>query len=274
MNIKSSLISLTLLSMSLLCSTALADDEEINEVIKKHFNGNVFVLLKPLPAGEYAAETMGPGTMGLILYHFDDGMEIPESVRIGGGSSLNLSSTKISNLNSIDDRTFEELKSGLNKTTLEMGEKVRVKKFYMRRNFVDLYLVPLDDHVNDMDMDKASGKRKTTFLGGGRSKSRTTINGFGLRFVSFFDEDSVIKAGDSNAVISEISKYLATPDVAQQVLEEKNNISIDIGMSESDLISALGKPAKTISIGTKKVLKYEDLSVTVENGLVTEVKVD
>jgi len=253
-------------------SSPLSTGDELNDTIKEYYDGKTFTLIKSIPAGEYQKEDFGPGDMGLVLHHFSNAMSIPEKVKVGGGGGLNLFSTKVSDLNQLDERTFEELKSGLNRTMLEKGERVKVVKFYMRKNYVDLYLTPLDNHLNDIDIDKAGGKSRTT-ISGNSSTTKKTINGFGLRFISYFDEDSVIKNNDSKAIIDEISQYLLPPKDAEAALAKENNIEINIGMSEDQLIQILGKPLKTISIGGKKIYKYEDLTVTTENGLVTDVKV-
>lgn len=247
------------------------DSKGLNKLVKELYDGKTFVVAVPgLLAGEYQKQTVGPGQAGLVLYHFHKSIDpLPKSVRSGG-----LVATQISRLNQLDDRTFTELKSGLNVTKLAKGEQVRVNKFYMRSNFVDLHLEPLDpSHLQDLDYDKASRRSRTT-ISGNQASTRVRVAGFGLRCLFFFDDEKVIQAGDLKAITDEIGKYFVPVGEAAKLKAQEENVELNIGMSEEEVIQKLGQPLRSIKVGNDKVLKYKDLTVTLKNGKVADVKVE
>jgi len=254
---------------AVLCFCTAVAASDLSNAIKEQLDGKVFVVMvSGLKAGEYQAQTFGPGKAGLVIYHFDKSIEpIPEKVKAGG-----LFSSKVADLNPLDKRTFMELKSGLNITELKKGERVKVNKFYMRSDYVELQLTPLDPHLEDLDVNKASGSSRTSFSRFG-SSTRTRVAGFGLDFVFLFD-DKVLEASDSEAILNEIGRYLAPPDKAEELLAQANSIEVNIGMTEEELIQNLGQPLKSIKVGEQKVMKYKDITVTLKDGKVVDVKIE
>jgi len=249
------------------------DPQELNKYIKERYDGKTFaVATAGLLAGEYQKADLGIGSgrAGLVLYHFHKSIDpLPKNVNAG-----DLIAPSISRLNRIDDRTFTDVKSGLNVTKLEKGEQVRVNKFYMRSNYIDLYLEPLDpSHLKDLDINKASQKR-TTIVGGGQANTNVSVAGFGLRCVFFFDKEKVLQQGDLKAITDEIGKYLIDPVEAEKLKSQEQNIDIEIGLTEGEVIKRLGQPLRSLTTGTQKSLKYKDLTVTLKDGKVTDVKLE
>ena len=198
-------------------TSSQVDPKDLNKLVKERYDGKTFVIATPgLLAGEYekAEFGIGSGRAGLVLFHFHDSVDpLPKNVSTPG----ELLTKSISKLNRLDDRTFTDLKSGLNVTKLEKGEQVRVNKFYMRGNYVDLFLEPLDPaHLKDLDYNKAS-RKSTTLFGGGQTQTNVQVAGFGLRCLFFFDKEKVIDAGDLNAITEEIGKYVLPGSEAEKL---------------------------------------------------------
>jgi hypothetical protein len=247
------------------------EPKDLNKLVKEHYDGKTFVVVVPgLVAGEYQKQTVGPGQAGLVFYHFHSSIDpLPKTVRSGG-----LVATQISRLNQLDDRTFTELKSGLNVTKLVKGEQLRVSKFYMRSNYVELQLEPLDpSHLQDLDYNKASRTSRTS-ISDNQASTRVRVAGFGLRCLFFFEDEKIIQAGDFKAITDEIGKYFVPVAEGAKLKAQEDNIEIEIGMSEEEIIKRLGQPFRSIKVGSDKVLKYNDLTVTLKDGKVADVKIE
>jgi hypothetical protein len=59
---------------------------------------------------------------------------------------------------------------------------------------------------------------------------------------------------------------------AEKAREVPKNVEIVPGMTKEDIIKALGGPLKTIAFGQKTILKYEDLTIELQDNKVTNVK--
>jgi len=240
-----------------------SESGEINKQVKQLYDGKTLVLVASgLMAGEYQKQMLGPGQIGMVVHHFHDSI------------SLNPLPKKLAKLNQLDSRTFVELKGGLNVTKLEKGEQVRVNKFYMRGNYVDLFIEPLDpSHLHDLDFSKASKSTRTTYSGNAAS-SRTRVAGFGLRCRFYFDQENVLRAGNLKAITDEIHKYLLPAAEAAKLKGQEDNVEIDLEMTEEEIVKRLGAPLKTIKIGSGKILKFKDVTITLKDGKVSDIKVE
>ncbi|MCJ7504227.1 MAG: outer membrane protein assembly factor BamE, partial [Acidobacteriia bacterium] len=58
----------------------------------------------------------------------------------------------------------------------------------------------------------------------------------------------------------------------KQASDAQTKVDIQPGMSKEDVIKALGEPQKTITFGKKTILKYQDLTIELEENKVVEVK--
>jgi len=66
-------------------------------------------------------------------------------------------------------------------------------------------------------------------------------------------------------------EYLQANKTAAQA-EKAARTYVRAGMSEDKVIGILGEPAKRIQFGKKTILKYQDLTLELEEGKVTDVK--
>jgi hypothetical protein len=174
--------------------------QELNRFIKQRYDGQTFAVnIAGLIAGEYQKRdfNIGQGNAGLMYFHFHPDMDIPKVVAV----PESIIGKKTTSLNQIDERTFSDLSGGLNVTKLEKGEPLRVNKFYMRRNYVDLFLEPLDPaHMKDLDVNKASRRTTQYESQRGNTRAETSVAGFGLRFLFYFDKD-LLNSGNAEAVV-------------------------------------------------------------------------
>jgi hypothetical protein len=67
-------------------------------------------------------------------------------------------------------------------------------------------------------------------------------------------------------------EYLQANKTAAQAEKAAKNVRIEPGMSEDNVIGILGEPAKRIQFGKKTILKYQDITIELEQGKVTDVK--
>ncbi len=237
------------------------DYKQLNRLIKARYDQKLLVTVVPgLLAGEYQKESynIGAGHMGMVWYHWHQSVPVPSGAHA---------------LSPLDQQTYGEIEHGLNLTKIAKGEVLRVNKFYMYRNEVDLYLEPTDlRHMQDLDVNKAS-KQITTTSGSDGANTQIAVSGFGLAMHFYFDPNTVTKAGDYDTVVAEINKYLMPQEEAGAVLASDKNITINIGMSEDDVLKKLGEPEKTIQVGEQKYLRYKDMTIIIKDSKVLDVKV-
>ncbi len=157
-------------------------------------------------------------------------------------------------------------------SSVENGEPLKVHKFYIMSDHVEFNLMTTRlGHMRDIDMNKASKRTRTT-VSGREVRQTASVGGFGLRFRFYFDKEKILDAGNYEAVVSEINKYLLPKDEAAVALSAEKNVEIDPGMSEEAVIQKLGQPLKSIRVGSQKSLTYEDMTVILREGKVVEVK--
>ncbi len=245
-----------------------ANSDEFKSMIMARYDGKtVAPAIDGLSAGEFkkAAFGIGAGSAGLLWYHYHESVPIPDRQR---SSPLKLRGKKTGDMQSVDERTFADLQSGLNISDLTRGESLRVSKMYVLHNRVDLELVVTNlGHMRDMDINKANTQTRRS-----GNNTRITVGNFGLKFSFFFDQDKVMKANDYQTVIAEINKYILPEGEVKQLLEAESNIQIDMGMSEDAVIQKLGKPMKTLTVGNQKSMAYKDMTIVLKNGEVADVK--
>lgn len=243
--------------------------KELNRRVKDRYDGKVFLVARDgLIAGEYRKNALGGGTPGMSYHYFHESVtELPKHVTTG-----QIVSKSLAQMNRVDDRTFNDVTLGLNITKLAKGEQVRISKFYMRGNYVELFLEPLSpEHLSDLDISKAS-KRSTTLIGGGRTQQDVTVAGFGVRFLFYFDKGKVLDAGDFTAVTAGIDRFFLLRRDSGELNTAANSVDIEIGDSEEAVTRKLGQPLKAIRVGTQKLLSYRDFTIVLKDGKVAEVK--
>jgi len=235
--------------------------DELKEMLKTRYDGKAVVVQVPgLYAGEQKKLFFGPGDNGIYWSHFAEGAQIPTK--------------RASNLNQLDDATFGMLNAGLNVSPIEKGERLKVYKFYVTPDFVQLVLTTTSlEHMRDLDMSKAS-KEVTTTVGGNQVNQTVSVNGFGLVFSFHFKKGSIKEDHDYAAIVREINKYLLPESEAQQTVKAQQNIDIEPGMTEDQVIQKLGQPLQTVKFGDQKSLKYQGMTVILKDGKVVDLKVE
>jgi hypothetical protein len=180
--------------------------------------------------------------------HFHDSVSIPKSYQ---------------RRNNLDERTTEEVESDSGRMeTLQPGELLSVSalRIVRRSGFygVDLFLMAL------------SGTRQDAY---GKALGVRAIEQkkYGVHFRFAFAPE-IIERGDYDTVVAEINKYLLPPEEYKQAGEAQTKVEIQPGMSQGDVIKALGEPLKTIAFGKKTILKYQDLTIELEEDKVVDVK--
>jgi hypothetical protein len=156
--------------------------------------------------------------------------------------------------NNLDDRTTEEVyQAAGNVNYLEPGEILDVAEARIWKRTKEYYAV-------DLNLRALAGKR---------------LMNYGVHF-RFAFAPPIIEEGQYDTVVGEINKYFLpeaeyhSATVAGQ--EAKKNVEIQPGTSKEDVIKALGDPLKTITFGKKTILKYEDITIELEESKVVEVK--
>jgi hypothetical protein len=250
---------------------SVGDYKQLNRAVKDRYDGKVLLVARDgLIAGEYQKNMLGGGTPGMSYHYFHESVsDLPKHVSTG-----QIVARPLAQMNRVDDRTFNDVTSGLNITKLTKGEQVRVTKFYMRGNDVELFLEPLGpEHLKDLDVNKAS-KRSTTLVGGGQARQDVSVAGFGVRFLFYFDKDKVLDNGDLKTVEGTINKFFIPATEAEKAQAAEKNVEIEIGDSEDVVIKKLGEPVKSVRVGSQKILKFKDLTVILKDGKVADVKIE
>lgn len=242
-------------------SATAASYDEIKEMLKSRYDGkNVVVQVPGLYAGEQKKLLFGPGENGIYWSHVVDGVQI--------------SSKRASNLTQIDDRTYGLLDAGLNVSPIAKGERLKVYKFYVTPDIVQLVLTTTSlEHMRDLDMSRAS-KEVTTTVGRNQVNQSVSVNGWGLVFSFHFKKGSIKEDHDYAAVVQEINKYLLPEPEAQQAAKAQQNIDIEPGMTEDQVIQKLGQPLQAVKFGSQKTLKYNGMTVVLKDGKVVDLKVE
>lgn len=235
--------------------------DKLKELLKTRYDGKAVVIQVPgLYAGEQKKLFFGPGDNGIYWAHFAEGAQIPTK--------------RASNLNQLDDTTFGLLNTGLNVSPIQKGERLKVYKFYVTPDFVQFVLTTTSlEHMRDLDMSKAS-KEVTTTVSGNQVNQTVSVNGWGLVFSFHFKKGAIKEDHDYPAIVQEINKYLLPESEAQQTVKARQNIDIEPGMTEDQVIQKLGQPLQTIKFGSQESLKYNGMTVVLKDGKVVDLKVE
>jgi hypothetical protein len=235
--------------------------DQLKQLLKERYDGKAVVVQVPgLYAGEQKKLLFGPGDNGIYWAHFAEGAQIPTK--------------RASNLNQLDDSTFGMLNAGLNVSPIGKGERLKVYKFYVTPDFVQLVLTTTSlEHMRDLDMSKAS-REVTTTVGRNQVNQTVAVNGFGLVFSFHFKKGTIKEDHDYAAVVREINKYLLPESEAQQTVKTQQNVDIEPGMTEDQVIQKLGQPLQAIRFGDQKSLKYNGMTVVLKDGKVIDLKVE
>jgi hypothetical protein len=183
---------------------------------------------------------------GVEYTHFSETLAIPEEYRLQ---------------KQLDERSFVE--SDVQAAWLDRlapGERLNVSDFYASRDGLVFYLI------------SPSTTRFGPSVGLGYKKS------FGVKFTFEFSPE-VMESGDYEAVVREVNKYFLPVSEyreALQAAEEQRKaprrIEIRPGISEQEIINALGVPEQTIVFGNKTILNYPGISVELQDERATDVK--
>jgi hypothetical protein len=235
--------------------------DELKELLKNRYDGKVVVAqVSGLYGGEQKKQLFGPGENGIYWSHFAAGAQLPAK--------------RAADLHQLDDTTFGLLRAGLNVTPIEKGERLKVYKFYVTPDFVQLVLTPTSlEHMRDLDMSRASKEVTTTRSRSGVNQD-VSVAGFGLVFSFHFQKGAIKESHDYAAIVQEINKYLLPQSEAKQETAAKQNIDIEPGMTEDQVIQALGQPLQTVKFGEQKSLKYKGMTVVLKDGKVVDLKVE
>lgn len=248
------------------------NQEDFKRMLKERYDGKILVTVVPgLLAGEFKRGfiPLGAGDAGLLWYHYHESIPIPDRKR---SNPLKLWGKKSSDMEQLDARTFADLDKGLNISPIAKGEPLKIHKFYIMSDHIELNLVTTKlSHMRDLDMQKASTETRTTITGN-EAQQTVTVGQFGLRFRFFFNKENVLRALDYQTIVREINKYLLPREEAEKVLSAERNVEIDLGMSEEAVIQKLGQPLRSIRAGNQKFLKYKEMTITLRDGKVAEVK--
>ncbi len=176
------------------------------------------------------------------------------------------SSDKLSDMQRVDERTYGKLIEGINTTAIEKNERLKVSKFYVYPDYIEFLLTATEaGHMRDIDAAKAN----TEQYGNTRA-----FHDFALVFRFHFDKEGVMKAGNYQAVVSEIRKYLLPQDEAEAAITAEKNIELEIGMPEENVIQRMEQPIRSMKVGDQRFLKYKEMTVVIKDGKVAEVKVE
>ncbi|OLD21272.1 MAG: hypothetical protein AUI91_04730 [Acidobacteria bacterium 13_1_40CM_3_56_11] len=161
----------------------------------------------------------------------------------------------------LDERTFGD--SDVRAAALERlvpGERLYVSEFYTSRSGLVFYLI------------------SPSFTRFGRSPRPGEKKFFGVKFTFEFPPN-VMTSGDYETVVREVNKYLLPVSeyrTALQAPEEQRKaaprIEIRPGISQEEIINALGPPQQTVVFGKKTILNYPGISVELEDDRATDVK--
>jgi len=241
-------------------SQVAENEETLRARLKSRYDGKVVVtMVNGLSAGEFqkgaiAGVGVGRGDADVFWYHWHESVRIPD--RVEGGAF----GKKLAELDRLDSRTYGHLLGGIrNVIPIAKSDPLRIYKFYARGDTVELILTPT----------RMSQRGQLDPL-----KQNKELSEVGFSFKFFFDRQSVMKSGDYKTVIAEIGKYLVPEAEAAEVSQSAKTIELNIGAAEEDVRKQLGEPTRIIKVGKQTFLKYPDMTITIEDGKVINIKVE
>ena len=176
---------------------------------------------------------------GVEYTHFNESIAVPQNYRLQ---------------EQLDERTFgdsDALAAALER--LVPGERLYVSEFYTSRNGLVFYLV--SPSITRFGRSPRPGEKKF----------------FGVKFTFEFPPN-VMTSGDYETVVREVNKYLIPVSENRTAFETAPRIEIQPGISQQEIINALGPPQKTVVFGKKTILNYPGISVELEGDRATDVK--
>jgi len=224
-----------------------ADDqgEFQRRLFERYDQKDVVCLVPGMVLGLDIPEGLQP-TFGVEYTHFSETITIPEKYRLQ---------------EQLDERTFgdsEARASALDR--LVAGERLYTSRFYTSRDGLVFYLI--SPSITRFGSSVRPGEKKF----------------FGVKFTFEFPLD-MMKSGDYEAVVKEVNKYFlpvseyrAALQAAEEQKKPPRRIEIRPGISEEEIINALGAPEQTIVFGNKTILNYPGISVELEDNRATDVK--
>lgn len=253
--------SLLLLVVVAPCLFADNSEKALGNALKARYKGvPLTVMVANFAAGEFK-KSMKVREDGVNWWHYHEGVSIRRETAV---------------LDQIDDRTFSTgpiswgaQSPGANVFPVGKGERLMVSNviFGCSRGVCTLILF-----LDTMKLSKmaALDPRKEN----GNTVPLFESAGLGCAFFFIFARDTIEQSGAEDLISSTVGKYLQPTEKAEKALKAEKNIEIDIGATEEEVIEKLGEPLKTIRFGPQKTLKYPDMTVTLKDGKVSDVKVE
>jgi len=217
-----------------------ADDQKDfqRRLFERYDRKNVVSILPGLVLGLDVSEGPQPN-FGVEYTHFNESIAIPQNYRLQ---------------EQLDERTFGD--SDARAAALERlvpGERLYVSEFYTSRNGLVFYLV--SPSITRFGRSPRPGEKKF----------------FGVKF-TFELPPNVMTSGDYETVVREVNKYLMPVSEYRTALQTAPRIEIQPGISQQEIINALGPPQQTVVFGKKTILNYPGISVELEDDRATDVK--
>jgi len=224
-----------------------ADDQTDfqRRLFERYERKDVVSILPGLVLGLDFSEGLQPN-FGVEYTHFNESIAVPQNYRLQ---------------EQLDERTFGD--SDVRAAALERlvpGERLYVSEFYTSRSGLVFYLI------------------SPSFTRFGRSPRPGEKKFFGVKFTFEFPPN-VMTSGDYETVVREVNKYLLPVSeyrTALQAPEEQRKaaprIEIRPGISQEEIINALGPPQQTVVFGKKTILNYPGISVELEDDRAADVK--
>jgi hypothetical protein len=234
--------------------------EGVGKQIEGHFKGTrVTVMVPRFYAGEFKRDLTA--RVDFVNWH-----HYHENLPVEAGKAV---------LDQVDDRTYATGPAlggppglGSNTFPVTKGEAMSVSNvlFSCSRGLCTLVLL-----LDTTKLSKAAGldPRKES-----RGDAMLESAGLGCAFLFHFSRATIDDAKAEDIVVSTVRKYLLPPAEAEKLLRQEQDISIDIGATEEEVIAKLGEPLKTVRVGSQKTLKYADMTVILKDGKVADVKVE
>jgi len=251
--------------------------DELKDLLKNRYDQKLLVAQVP---GFYAGERergdfgIGAGKAGVVWSHFATNMLVPQRI----GSAI-LGGKKTSDLDQLDDHTFGDLRKGLNVSVIQNGESLKVSKFYVYPDYIEFVLETTGlGHLRDVDYNKASRQTTTTISENRVNRSTAVTAGFGFFFRFYFNKGLIRDDHDYAAIVGEIDKYLLpqseAKELAAAIAAAQQNIEIEPGMTEEQVVQKLGQPSQSVKFGDQKTLKFNGMTVVLKNDKVVDLKVE
>jgi hypothetical protein len=252
-------------SLTAFCLPAPANDtsKELAHQLKSRYEHQKLKVVVPnVVVGLFSNEGRVDTNFNVHYDHFYPTLEIPK---------------KWNKRDNLDDRTSAEVNGSAEVIDRlspgETLEAIRIELFkYHGYNF----------YAFDLMLRSLSTTRlatRTEHTGSGTEYKEKAP--FGVHFRFAFPIDLIESGSAYDAVIKEIDPYLLPAseykEAAKQAAvaaESAKKIDIQPGMSKEEVVKSLGEPLKTITFGSKTILKYKDMTIELQDGKVTDVKAD